>query len=157
MANPDINSTGADSDLAAPFSHLSVSPPQPHGTGQDANTPSFWPTHGGSFSDQAPGTDFPTARPPPLTDPFLAAQMNTQQTPLDYGQYIEDPASQAYWHSAHDPAQAGPSSVPVAAPVKPFPCYYDGCTRAYDRQCDLECVSTCYHLVFDGWKYGLRS
>ncbi len=152
MANPDPSATGTDSDLDAPFSHLSMSSAQPHGTGQDANTPSFWPTHGGSYSDQAPAADFPGAYPPPLTDPLLAAQMNTQSH-LNYGQYLEDPASQAYWHSAHDPGQAGPSSVPVADPVKPFPCYYDGCIKAYDRQCDLEFVSIRSHSLFDGWKY----
>jgi hypothetical protein len=137
MTNPDANDTGADPDLNAHFSQLSVSPPT-DGTAQQHNNPSYWSPQDVSFPYQAAATGFPATHSLPNTDPTLAAQTDTQPHPLEYGHYAYDPANQAYWHP--DAAQAGPSSEP-ATTDQPLLCPYEDCPKAdkpYRRKCDLE-------------------
>lgn len=150
MTCPDPNNTGAvDSDLDAHFSHLSMhSPHQTDGGGEATISASFWPaTSSGFIPDQAPAANFPAARPPSLTDAFLAAQTNTAPGSLGYGQQYADYAdyaapSQAYWPAlGTNGAQAGPSDAATAAGER-FACTWNGCPNTYRRQCDLEYVPT---------------
>ncbi|KAK3299521.1 uncharacterized protein B0H64DRAFT_316477 [Chaetomium fimeti] len=130
MSDPNADNTGIDPDFDARFSDLAMS------TDANADPPPFWPDQDASLSAQPATAGFGTAQPPDFTDP-LVDQTNAHQQPVDYAQYPDDTTSQPYWLPDSGPAQAGPSSGAVAAD-KPFVCGVEGCTKSYDRQCDLD-------------------
>lgn len=130
MGDWDANDTGANPDFDAHFSDLAMP------TAPNTDTPTLWPDQNASIAPQPTLTGFGAAQPPDFTDP-LAAQVNVNPTPLEYGQYHYDPASQSYWAPDSGSGQPGPSSGPPA-PDMPFVCDEDGCTRAFERQCDLD-------------------
>jgi hypothetical protein len=52
-------------------------------------------------------------------------------------QYPENTTGQPYWPPENDSAQPGQSSSPSAANLR-FVCHWEGCTKTFRRQCDLE-------------------
>jgi hypothetical protein len=138
MGGSDTNNTGIDPDFDPSFSHLAMS------TAPNTDTPAFWPDQDASLPSQAAPSNFGTAQPPDFTDP-LAAQINAHPQAVDYAhpqavdyaQYHHDPASQAYWVPDSGSAQPGPSSGPAATGM-PYVCDVEGCTREFERQCDLD-------------------
>ena len=146
MDRPDANDTGIDPGLDARFSELNMSAAPADATAQDtAAVSDFWPAQDQPFLGQAAAAaGLEAAGSPLVTDPLLAAQINTQQQPSfdEYGQYPDGNPAQPYWDQGYDTAQAGPSSDATAADM-PFPCYYEGCLRSFARRCDLEYVLVC--------------
>ncbi|KAH6845684.1 hypothetical protein B0I37DRAFT_435031 [Chaetomium sp. MPI-CAGE-AT-0009] len=130
MSGPDADNTGIDPDFDARFPHLAMP------TASNTDTPPFWPEQDASLSSQPAPSGFEIAQPPDFTDP-LAAQIDTHPQSFDYGQYPDYTTSQTHWPPDSGPALAGPSSGPPTA-GPPFVCDEEGCTKAFERQCDLD-------------------
>lgn len=117
MASPEPSNPTFDPDLGASFSDLAISPgDQTRGT--FATFDSTLDPSTSSFS-QAHDTPFPSMPAIAGFDQFQS-QTNTD--------------SQLY-ASSDNTGGGAPSSSAM-----PFACDFEGCTRAFPRQCDLECV-----------------
>jgi hypothetical protein len=139
MTTPNLDNTAPEADLPTGFSHLSLSPAA-SGAGTDStfyNTSSSLWTAGASSSYPYvnPATGYVDPQSHPQDSSYLAAQVGDPQTAIDLGEYgADDPAgpSQPYGQS-HDGNDNAASSSD-----KPFVCTYQGCGKAYRRQCDLK-------------------
>ncbi|AEO68447.1 uncharacterized protein THITE_2130190 [Thermothielavioides terrestris NRRL 8126] len=137
MTNLNADGAGIDPDLNTQFSHLSMS----QDVGLDASVdPSSWPADTASFSSPPAGAGPDASHAEQLNyNDVAAAQSATQPSPLDVGtSYAGDTALPTDAPTNDDSSQAGPSSSNPAGPEKPFICHYQGCGKAYKRQCDLE-------------------
>lgn len=150
MANDHhANNIETDSTFDPQFSHISMSDSATAPMGHDAydtTVAQHWPDQGVPLDANATTADaYQLPYGASSADAVLAAQVNdTHNNSYHYAQQYSDHQQQQHQQQSNDYTLASGSQPeelddpPVPNPSdKPFPCDWRGCTKGYDRQCDL--------------------